>query len=206
MLDSRAPHLLSFKFTLNELAWLPGEGSELIRMIQKYPSLAQALNQMRARWLPVCPIHGDLKLDNIILGETGKLQIIDWESSCMGPPEYDLGTLVGSYLDYWLESVDFAAQTEPEEWFLNAKLPFGRITEWFSHFWESYVAGLSAQPRNLAAMQLDLLRYVGVYFIDRAFVFLQTHGVLSVRAIARVQIGKNLVVSPHSIRGVVFDS
>lgn len=46
-----------------------------------------------ARW-----IHGDLHLQNVLWGRGGQRILIDWESTCLGFPEFDVGTLIRSIL------------------------------------------------------------------------------------------------------------
>jgi aminoglycoside phosphotransferase (APT) family kinase protein len=57
----------------------------------------------------VTVVHGDYKLENVILGEGGNVRaILDWELCTLGDPIADLGTL----LVYWAEP------TDPPEWSL----------------------------------------------------------------------------------------
>ena len=44
--------------------------------------------------LALRPIHGDLKLEHVILGPAG-VTLIDTESLSLGPPDYDLAQLYG---------------------------------------------------------------------------------------------------------------
>jgi aminoglycoside phosphotransferase (APT) family kinase protein len=55
-------------------------------------------------------VHGDYKLENVVLDDTGEVTaILDWELCTLGDPVADLGTL----LTYWIEPDD------PEEWALG---------------------------------------------------------------------------------------
>lgn len=47
-----------------------------------------------------CACHGDPIHKNWLLSETGKLYLVDWESSMLADPATDLGTILGRYLPY----------------------------------------------------------------------------------------------------------
>jgi aminoglycoside phosphotransferase (APT) family kinase protein len=58
----------------------------------------------------VSVVHGDYKLENVVIGDDGEVRaILDWELCTLGDPIADLGTL----LTYWIEPGD------PVEWALN---------------------------------------------------------------------------------------
>ncbi|MDO9410900.1 phosphotransferase family protein [Patulibacter sp.] len=55
-------------------------------------------------------VHGDYKLENVVLGADGEVvAILDWELCTLGDPVADLGTL----MTYWIESGD------PSDWALG---------------------------------------------------------------------------------------
>ncbi len=58
----------------------------------------------------VAVVHGDYKLENVVVGDDGEVRaILDWELCTLGDPIADLGTL----LTYWIEPPD------PLGWALN---------------------------------------------------------------------------------------
>jgi aminoglycoside phosphotransferase (APT) family kinase protein len=57
-------------------------------------------------------VHGDYKLENVVVGDDGEVRaILDWELCTLGDPIADLGTL----LTYWVEPGD------PTAWALNGQ-------------------------------------------------------------------------------------
>jgi aminoglycoside phosphotransferase (APT) family kinase protein len=69
--------------------------------------LIEAVGDQLAATIPVqqrvSVVHGDYRLDNTVLDESGHVRaILDWEICTLGDPLADLGTL----LDYWAEPAD----------------------------------------------------------------------------------------------------
>ncbi|MFA4928927.1 MAG: phosphotransferase family protein [Patulibacter sp.] len=58
----------------------------------------------------VAVVHGDYKLENVVVGDDGEVRaILDWELCTLGDPVADLGTL----MTYWIEPGD------PDAWAFN---------------------------------------------------------------------------------------
>ena len=72
--------------------------------------LIEAVGDQLAATIPtqqrVTVVHGDYRLDNTVLDDTGHVKaILDWEICTLGDPMADLGVL----LDYWAEPADTMA-------------------------------------------------------------------------------------------------
>ena len=77
---------------------VPGDGGD---------GLVEDVGERLARAIPpqqrVAIVHGDYRLDNTVLDETGRVRaILDWEICTLGDPLADVGLL----LDYWAEPGD----------------------------------------------------------------------------------------------------
>jgi aminoglycoside phosphotransferase (APT) family kinase protein len=77
---------------------VPGDGGD---------GLVEDVGERLARAIPaqqrVAIVHGDYRLDNTVLDETGRVRaILDWEICTLGDPLADVGLL----LDYWAEPND----------------------------------------------------------------------------------------------------
>jgi len=67
--------------------------TDVLAQILSKPDLVAGLRRARAAWRPVSLIHGDCKLDNVIIGEGGAIRLIDWEMARLGDPAWDLAAL-----------------------------------------------------------------------------------------------------------------
>jgi aminoglycoside phosphotransferase (APT) family kinase protein len=75
-----------------------------------HDGLIEAVGDQLASTIPtqqrVAVVHGDYRLDNTVLDDTGHVKaILDWEICTLGDPMADLGIL----LDYWAEPADHMA-------------------------------------------------------------------------------------------------
>lgn len=70
---------------------------ELIRRVQSSPGLSDALRLAAESPGTTAFIHGDLKVDNVLLVQD-QLRVVDWECSGIGPAEWDVGALIASWL------------------------------------------------------------------------------------------------------------
>lgn len=66
---------------------------DVLSQILARPDLIAGLRRARAAWRPVGLIHGDCKLDNVIIGDDGAIRLIDWEMARWGDPSWDLAAL-----------------------------------------------------------------------------------------------------------------
>lgn len=67
--------------------------TDVLAQIIARPELVAGLRRARAAWRPVGLIHGDCKLDNVIIAADGAIRLIDWEMARHGDPAWDLGAL-----------------------------------------------------------------------------------------------------------------
>jgi thiamine kinase-like enzyme len=100
---------------------VPDDGLKFYALYQRYDSLSQALVELGETFQADCLTHNDLKLNNVLLHHnweqpTGEMvRLIDWERSAWGDPAFDLGTLIGSYLQLWLNSLVVSRSLSIEE-------------------------------------------------------------------------------------------
>lgn len=60
--------------------------------------------------LPVCVIHGDAWVGNIVSADDGTAILLDLERCSIGPPEWDLVHMADEHFSFgWLSAVDYAA-------------------------------------------------------------------------------------------------
>ena len=82
-------------------AWAPDRLHELAALERALPPLAAGNG----------PLHGDLRIDNVLIGASGQAWLCDWTWPCLGAPWFDTVTLLVSayasgldadaYLDPW---------------------------------------------------------------------------------------------------------
>ena len=66
--------------------WLPGRLAELVALEQALPALAEGAGML----------HGDLRIDNVLIDAGGAALLCDWTWPCRGAPWFDTVTLLVS--------------------------------------------------------------------------------------------------------------
>jgi aminoglycoside phosphotransferase (APT) family kinase protein len=82
----------------NNLSWCDGSSALLAR-----------LETTRPPPLPEVLIHGDLALDNVLVGDDGTMRLIDWSGGGIGDPRYDIALALGTEPELSLGEAELAA-------------------------------------------------------------------------------------------------
>jgi len=83
-------------------AWVPGRLSTLVELERALPPLAGG-DQM---------LHGDLRVDNVLIDRAGAAWLCDWTWPCLGAPWFDAVTLL---ISAYASGLDVDALLEPWE-------------------------------------------------------------------------------------------
>lgn len=73
----------------------------LARIADQTPSLRTGLGGLRDRWSAQTPVHGDVRLDNVVLTGDGAAWLVDWETGGGGDPGWDTGSLLAALFAPW---------------------------------------------------------------------------------------------------------
>lgn len=82
----------------NNLAWCDGS-----------PELLVQLEATRPTPHPQVVIHGDLALDNVLVDQDGRMNLIDWSGGDLGDPRYDVSLGLATTPEIHLREADVAA-------------------------------------------------------------------------------------------------
>jgi thiamine kinase-like enzyme len=181
------------------------------KLYQQYPSLAAAVEQLAQDYQPCCLVHNDLKLNNLLIHHSpvppatiSRIRFIDWESARWGDPAIDVGNLMNSYLQLWLENLVVSSELSINESLQLALVPLSSLQPVLLAFFDSYRQAFPAifidQPNFLARA----LQYAGLCLIRRIEVIIDEKRVFDNRCIAMLQVAKQLLCSPTAFTKTVF--
>jgi hypothetical protein len=129
-------------------------GRVLSALIQQDPEFQSLLDALGAEWRRDTLIHGDLRLDNVlVLPETGNgldFRIVDWELADFGDAAWDVGAVLQSFLTLWILSMPIDSGLEPELYVEMAAQPIEPMRPMLRAFWNAY-----ADARGLAESELQ---------------------------------------------------
>jgi hypothetical protein len=183
------------------------------QLYQQYPSLATAIEQLAHTHNPCCLIHSDLKLNNILIHHLAsppthenRLRLIDWERAAWGDPANDLGNVINSYLQLWLENLVVSSELNINESLQLALVPLSELQPSIFALVDGYRQTFPAifidQPQYLERV----LQYTGLELIRRIEVVITDDRQFDNRGIAILQVAKQLLCHPLAFINTIFGS
>jgi 5-methylthioribose kinase len=188
---------------------VPADGLKFFALYQRYDSLGQAIAELGQAYRPSCLTHNDLKLNNILLHKNRSessqmLRLIDWERSAWGDPSFDLGTLVGSYVQLWLSSLVISQSLSIEESLRLAMTPLEEV--------QPSIAALSLAYSNTFPKILSdrpdfwqrVVQFTGFSLIQQILGMIQYQKSFGNTGIAMLQVAKTLLCRPEASMPTIF--
>jgi hypothetical protein len=182
------------------LSQFPGSGSMLIAALQQLPALLQCLLALRYEWRYEALIHGDMKWDNLVIGEGVKrepdLRIIDWELVDIGDAAWDVGSVFASYLVDWLLALHAPAQRVPLDFGVEARNRLVQMQPALRKFWTAYTSmrgfGAAAARQYLE----KCVRFAAARLVLAVFEFLYGSPQMTAAMLSMLQASQNILLNP----------
>jgi thiamine kinase-like enzyme len=189
---------------------VPDEGLKFYALYQRYESLGNALAELSDAFSTTCLTHNDLKLNNILvhndweLPESGIVRLIDWERSAWGDPAFDLGTLISSYLQIWLNSLVVSKSLSIEESLSLAMTPLDRVQPAIASLTRAYLAGFPQIIIDRPDFIQRTVQFAGLAIIQSILASIEYQKTLGNSGISRLQVAKSLLCRPIQSMPTVF--
>lgn len=183
-----------------------GAQLEAWRLLQNDPDVVAALVRLRAReqLAPLVPIHGDLRLDQVLVTDVD-VQLCDWECFRLGDAARDLGAYIGEWIYHSVFRIfatdgdsawaGGAATVSHEEVMArgNANLTDNAVQ--VQAFWGGYqsVRDIDDDLRSRA------FAFAGWHVIDRFLAAAESQSSLHPVAKAAAGIGRAALVNPDTV-------
>ncbi|HLY99622.1 MAG TPA: phosphotransferase [Candidatus Angelobacter sp.] len=179
---------------------LSGGNTRLIEVLRQAPAFAQRLEELRQEWRSETLTHGDIKWENCMVfpAADGKLdfRIVDWELCDIGDPAWDAGSVLQSYLVWWIFSMPVHSESQPGRFIEQAGHKLEDMQPAMRMFWNSYrnARGLSQQDSD--ALLLRCVRYGAARMVQTAFEQLHIAPQLNNYAVTLLQVSLNILNEP----------
>ncbi|MGL5873158.1 MAG: phosphotransferase family protein, partial [Xenococcaceae cyanobacterium] len=177
------------------------------KLYQRYPNFRQAVLELKAAYRPICLIHNDLKLDNILLYVSNSkinLRIIDWELFTWGDPAYDLGNLLAYYLKIWLDSFLVSADLEWQIALQLATTPLNILQPSLQAIFSAYCHRAPEIWQQYPDFLSCVVQFTGIALIKRIHRNIDEHEPLTNKSICMLQVAKNLLCEPEKSIPTIF--
>lgn len=175
---------------------------EFIKIIQQSDELCRLLTDLRRQWRNDTLIHCDLKWVNCLIPITSSqrittgIKIVDWEFARIGDPCWDIGTVFGEYLNFWLSSIPLSTELPPDKYLSMAQFPLKKMQPSIHAFWKAYILHSSLEQEETTEWLLRATKYAGVWLLQFAFEELQIKQQLNNKVICLLQLCLNMLTKP----------
>jgi len=196
---------------------VPADGFKFFALYQRYDSLGQALAELRTAFKPRCLTHNDLKLNNILLHTDWKqsvsqaelsgnsiVRLIDWERSSWGDPAFDLGTIIASYLQIWLNSLIVSKALTIEESLRLATTPLEQIQPSIAALTSAYLKYFPEILDHCPDFVRRVVQFSGLALIQAIQAMIQYQKSFGNTGICMLQVAKTLLCRPEQSIPTVF--
>jgi Phosphotransferase enzyme family len=188
----------------------PQECLQFFKLYQRFPSLSQTIIDLGNSISPSCLVHNDLKLNNILLyskwiySESKAIKIIDWERAYWGDPAFDVGCILGSYLEIWLDGLTISSALSINESLQLATTPLELLQPSLFNLIQSYMEGFQeimiARPDFLDRV----IQFAGLSLIERVEITIDEDRIFGNRGIVMLQVAKQLICTPQAAINTLF--
>ena len=190
---------------------VPADGLKFFALYQRYDSLGKALAELNESFKPCCLTHNDLKLNNLLIPSSPtstttidysdpqiELKLIDWERCGWGDPAFDLGTLIGSYLIIWLQSLVVSRSIAIDESLRLATIPLEVLQPSLAALSKTYVACFPEIVRHYPDFWQRVMQFAGLALIQSIQSTLQYQKSFNNTGICMLQVAKSLLCRPET--------
>lgn len=193
------------------------DGLNFYKLYQRFPSLEQAVTELYQQSQPVCLIHNDLTIDNLIVDgqidldsdsiqiRPEQLKIIDWERINWGEPAVDLGMVVSEYIGgIWLSNLVADGSLDINTMLSLSPVPLSTITPSLKAFLEGYLTQFPEILDRRPNFIRQVVQFAGIGILDRLSYYVEHHYRFHNQSVCKLQVAKNLLCYPEQGIETVF--
>lgn len=179
-------------------------GLQLIKIVQSFPEFCHFLDALRQDWQVTALIHNDIKGDNCLVPAPSpsrrkmSLKFIDWELAGLGDPCWDVGSVFGDYLSYWLLSIPITGDTPADQFVELAYYPLEKIQPAIRSFWQAYACQMKLDETTSHRWLLRATQYGAARLVQTAFEQTQLSIHLPSNVIYLLQASLNMLQRPEA--------
>ena len=191
---------------------MPPDCLQFFKLYQRFPSLSQAIADLDRSIDPSCLVHNDLKINNILLAlnweQTGSsvIRLIDWERADWGDPAFDLGCILGSYLEIWLDGLLIGNTLSINESLQLATTPLELLQPSLFTLLQFYLEGFPAITTARPDYLDRAIQFAGLALIQRVEITIDEDRIFGNRGIVMLQVAKQLLCTPQAAMSTLFGS
>ncbi|CCH66682.1 Predicted choline kinase involved in LPS biosynthesis [Richelia intracellularis HH01] len=186
------------------LSYIPDDAINFYTVYQSQESITAAIADLAYNWHPCCLTHNGLRLENIIVhsrwqqSDDSLIKFIDWKAASWGDPVVDIGCLIASYLNIWLQSLITDNSLEIEESLALALIPLELIKPSIIALIKAYLKQFPAIINYRHDFIYRAIQFSGLVLINRMQEKIFTHKYCSSQNMCALKIANNLLSMPQN--------
>ncbi len=201
MFPRHAPFILSAHLNPDSvLNTFSGANVQLVGILRRYPEFTTLLDALRNDWRQDSLTHGDMKWDNCMVfkGEGDELdfRIVDWELADMGDAAWDVGSVLQTYLTFWILSMPVTHDLPPERFVDAAYYKLEAMQPAIGAFWRSYVSTRGIDEVSAGRFLERCISYGAARMVHTAFEHMYFSPQLTATSLAMLQVSLNMLKEP----------
>jgi 5-methylthioribose kinase len=206
----QVPWIFSFHQGVSPFNSLSGANSQLLAILQQYPELPQALDDLRSQWQTDTLIHGDMKWDNCIVYPQGdgngelNLKVVDWEIADLGDACWDVGAIFQTYISFWVLSMPMTGEAQPGQLVEQAPYPLEAMQPAMQTFWKTYVETRQVRDEDVAQLLERCVNYSAARMLQTVYEHMLFSPQITANAVCLLQVSLNILQNPQEAIAVLL--
>ena len=188
------PWILNIVYPGDPLPQFGALGQQFVSLLQQYPEVLPHLTMVRQEWVYDSLIHGDMKWDNCLVFRrddgTEDVRVVDWELADVGDAAWDAGSIIASYLTYWLFTIP--PNQTPEQALMESQTRLARLRPGLAAFWRSYTDTRGLHGEVSRRYLRKCVRFGAAKMIQMAFEYVVNFQQVNTNVASMVYIGRNI--------------
>jgi hypothetical protein len=183
---------------------------QFFHLYQRFPNLSLAIVDLGKSIVPSCLVHHDLKLNNILIDldwerpESTVTRLIDWERANWGDPAFDLGCLLASYLEIWLDGLPIGNSLSINESLQLATTPLELLQPSLFTLVQAYLTEFPAITLTRPDYLDRSIQFAGLALIQNIEGKIYAERTFDNRGIVILQVAKQLICTPQAAMNTLF--
>jgi aminoglycoside phosphotransferase (APT) family kinase protein len=182
--------------------------ADLVRLIQRSDEVGERLEVLRSEWRLDAFIHHDARWDNVLITRSSHgapvMKLIDWEAAGVGDPAWDLGSFLGDYVAFWINSIPLTGHVRADSYLDLARYPLAAMQPAVRACWNAYLATAELTGADAGALLHRAAAYAGIKLMETSLEHVQQAPECTMTAVTLLQVGANMVTHPQEAAAVLL--
>jgi aminoglycoside phosphotransferase (APT) family kinase protein len=178
---------------------------EVLRVLQTQEALSGALETLCGRWQKECVIHGDVRLDNILVRSASASQqqskiglwVTDWEMIQFGDPAWDLAGAMQDLLVFWVSTMPLEDELAAAQMISGARIPLLALQRAGRAMWLGYREASGLNSTEASELLARAVAFSAARLNQSAYEAAHGANRLPGQSVILMQISANLLCDPE---------